>query len=175
MESGLVHVYHGDGKGKTTAAIGLTLRALGYGWHVFIVQFLKGSTSGEVAMLEKLSGVRILRGQVGTKFSFQMNEAEREEARKLHHAHLQEAMEAAVREHYDLLILDEALGACDCGLLDENVLLQAIQGRPVGLEVVLTGRNPSKAVLDVADYITEMKMQKHPYEQGQPARKGIEF
>lgn len=175
MERGLVHVYHGDGKGKTTAAMGLALRVLGSGLRVAIVQFLKGNPTGEIAILEQLAGVMILRGKAGTKFSFQMNEAEREETKKLHQANLAKAMEAVRRDQYGLLILDEVLGACGCGLLDEEILLDAIQSRPNGLELVLTGRNPSQAVLDMADYITEMKMQKHPYEQGVPARRGVEF
>lgn len=175
MKQGLMHVYHGAGKGKTTAAMGLALRALGWGWRVSIVQFLKGSPSGEVAMLEQLQGVKILRGRAGTKFSFQMSEVERDEARALHHGQLLEAMEAAGRQEYDLLILDEVLDACGCGLLDEALLMEAIAQRPSGLELVLTGRNPSQAVLDLADYITEMRLQKHPYKRGLPARRGVEF
>ena len=175
MEHGLVHIYHGDGKGKTTAAMGLALRALGCGWRVAIVQFLKGRPSGEITILEQMSGVLILRGRAGTKFSVQMNEAEREEARALHHTQLAEAMETAERQAYDLLILDEALDACGCGLLDEALLRKAIAQRPPKLELVLTGRNPSQAVLDLADYVTEMKLQKHPYEQGILARRGVEF
>ena len=175
MEHGLMHIYHGDGKGKTTAAMGLALRGLGCGWRVCIVQFLKGSPTGEVVMLEQLRGVKILRGRVGTKFSFQMSEVERNEARALHHGQLIEAMEAVGRQEYDLLILDEVLDACGCGLLDEALLLEVIDRRPSGLELVLTGRNPSRAVLDLADYITEMRLQKHPYERGLPARRGVEF
>ena len=175
MEHGLVHIYHGDGKGKTTAAMGLALRALGCGWRVAIVQFLKGSPTGEMAILEQMSGVMILRGGADTKFSFQMSEAEREESRRLHHAQLMEAMQAAKRHEYDLLILDEVLDACGCGLLDEALLLKTIAKRPLRLELVLTGRNPSQGMLDLADYVTEMKMQKHPYERGLLARRGVEF
>lgn len=175
MEHGMVHIYHGDGKGKTTAAMGLALRALGCGWRVGIVQFLKGSPTGEIMALEQMSGVMILRGRAGTKFSVQMNQAEREEARALHHAQLTEAMQAAERQGYDLLILDEALDACGCGLLDEALLLKTIAQRPPRLELVLTGRNPSHSVLNLADYVTEMKLQKHPYERGIPARRGVEF
>ncbi len=175
MEHGMVHIYHGDGKGKTTAAMGLALRALGCGWRVGIVQFLKGRPTGEIVLLEQVPEVKILRGKTGTKFSFQMNEAEREEAKALHHAQLMEAMQLADRQAYDLLILDEVLDACACGLLDEALLLKNVAQRPARLELVMTGRDPSQAVLNLADYVTEMKLQKHPYERGIQARRGVEF
>lgn len=175
MEQGRVHIYHGEGKGKTTAAMGLALRALGSGWRVYIVQFLKGEPSGEISVLETLPGVSILRGKPGTKFSFQMNGAEREEARQLHTGQLARAMAAAKAGACELLVLDEALGACACGLLDEDELLRYIADKPPGLELVLTGRGPSPALLAAADYVTEMKLQKHPFQQGLTARKGVEF
>ena len=175
MEHGLVHVYHGDGKGKTTSAMGMALRALGCGWRVGIVQFLKGKPTGEIAILEQIPGVLIFRGSADTKFSFQLSETEREEARELHQSQLLQAMQEMVTQDYGLLILDEVLDACGCGLLDEALLVETIIRRPFRLEMVLTGRNPSQAVLDLADYVTEMKMQKHPYQRGLLARKGVEF
>lgn len=175
MNKGLIHIYHGDGKGKTTAAMGLALRAAGNGWNVGIVQFLKGGPSGEIAPLEALPGVSILRGKPGTKFSFQMSEEEKAATRALHMAHLDEVIQNAQNGAYDLLVFDEALGACACGLLDEAALIHFLQNKPEALEVVLTGRGPSEALLQTADYVTEMVMRKHPFEQGVPARKGIEF
>ena len=175
MNKGMVHVYHGDGKGKTTASLGLAIRALGNGWRVCIVQFLKGSASGEVAILEKLPEVTILRGKAGTKFSYQMNEKDKAAAKQVHQRHLEQAMAAAHRGEYDLLVLDEAVGACNCGLLDEETLLEYIESKPTKLEIVLTGRNPGQRILKAADYVTEMKMQKHPFEQGAAARRGVEF
>lgn len=175
MSKGLIHIYHGNGKGKTTAAMGLALRALGSGRRVGIVQFLKGSPSGEITILKKLPGITLLRGKVSPKFSFQMSDTEREETKQLHHKYLAQSIEAANKGIYDLLILDEAVGACSCGLLDREALLNFLKNKPKPLEIVLTGRGPSREMLETADYVTEMKMQKHPYAQGITARKGVEF
>ena len=103
MEQGLLHLYYGDGKGKTTAAMGLALRALGSGKRVVIVQFLKGGNSGEIPLLAKL-GAEIYRGKAGQKFVFQMNEAEKAATRELQNRNLQNAMNRPA----DLLVLDEA-------------------------------------------------------------------
>lgn len=175
MRQGLIHIYHGDGKGKTTAAMGLALRALGCGWRVGIVQFLKGSASGEIEMLQGMSRVTILRGKSGDKFSFQMNEEEKAEAKRLYGRRLIQTAEEASKGAYDLLILDEALSACGCGLLCERELLDFIRQKPQELELVLTGRNPSETLLASADYVTEMRMQKHPFERGMTAREGVEY
>ena len=113
MKQGLVHLYCGEGKGKTTAAMGLALRALGHGEAVVIVQFLKGGETGELAGLRKLGAV-ILRGKAGQKFAFQMNEAEKAETRALQTENLQKALALPC----DLLILDEACAACRLGLVD---------------------------------------------------------
>lgn len=175
MNQGLVHIYHGDGKGKTSAAMGLALRAVGNGWRVGILQFLKGSPSGEITALQTLPGVTILRGKKGTKFSFQMTEEEKQEARALHEEHLAQIARQAGEGAFDLLVLDEAMGACGAGLLAWESLLAFVRQKPPALELVLTGRGPDEELLKLADYVTEMKMQKHPYERGIQARKGIEF
>lgn len=169
-ERGLVHLYWGEGKGKTTAAMGLALRALGAGRRVVIVQFLKGRQTGEIPLLEKL-GARVFRGKAGQKFSFQMNEAEKAETRALQTENLRQALEC----ESDLLILDEACAAWQKDLADRELLRRAVLDRPPGREVVLTGRNPPEWMLDAADYSTEMSCHKHPFEQGVPARKGVEF
>ena len=172
--SGLVHVYCGDGKGKTTAAVGLCARAVGAGKRVVLVQFLKGGETGELAPLQAL-GVRVLRGKGGTRFSFAMTDAEKAAARAVHDAHLQEAAQLTLAEGVDLLVLDEALGALRHGLLDEELLQGLVRQRPAGLELVLTGRNPPAWLLEAADYVSEFTKQKHPYEKGVPARRGIEL
>lgn len=170
MDKGLVHLYCGDGKGKTTAAMGLALRALGQGMQVVVVQFLKNGTSGELGPLRTL-GATVYSGKPGAKFTFQMNAEEKAQATKENNARLAEALQ----QPCDLLILDEICAARNSGMLDEALAKQAVLERPQHREVVLTGRNPEAWMVEAADYITEMQPRRHPYEQGIPARKGIEF
>lgn len=170
MDKGLVHLYCGDGKGKTTAAMGLALRALGQGMRVVVVQFLKNGTSGELEPLKKL-GAAVYSGQPGAKFTFQMNAEEKAQATNENNARLAEALQ----QPCDLLILDEICAARNSGMVDEALAKQAVLERPQHREVVLTGRNPEAWMVEAADYITEMQPRRHPYEQGIPARKGIEF
>ena len=170
---GLVHIYCGDGKGKTTAAMGLAVRAAGNGLKVLILQFLKNGRTGELESLAKLDHVTVIRGKGGMKFVCNMNEREKDEALRIHTENLNKVMEQA--ENYDLLILDEAMGACSCGLLNKDLLCRFLDGKPDGLEVVMTGRDPAQEFLDRADYISEIKKIRHPYDKDVPARKGIEF
>ena len=166
----MVHLYWGAGKGKTTAAMGLALRALGAGQRVVIVQFLKGASSGEIPLLEQL-GATIYRGKAGQKFVFQMTEAEKTQTRAMQTEHLR----AAMSEQADLLILDEACAAWQLELVDHSLLQQAVlQGRAVQ-EVVLNGRCPAQWMRDTAVYETEMRCHRHPYQKGVVARKGVEF
>ena len=131
--TGLLHLYYGDGKGKTTAAMGLALRAMGSGKRVVILQFLKGGKSGEVPLLEQL-GAKVYRGKAGQKFVFQMNEAEKEATRQLQNANLT----AAMADPADLLILDEAGSAWELDMVDKALLQKAVLERPAEQECVLT-------------------------------------
>lgn len=170
MEQGLIHLYWGDGKGKTTAAMGLALRALANEEKVVIVQFLKGQESGEITMLSQL-GAHIYRGKAGHKFVFQMTEEEKAQTRKMQN----ENLFAALQEPADLLILDEACAALELNMVDEHLLKKAVCEKPEGQELVLTGRNPADWMKEIADYSTEMHGWRHPYEKGIMARKGVEF
>lgn len=170
MEQGLIHLYWGEGKGKTTAAMGLALRALGAGKRVVIVQFLKGGETGEVPLLRGL-GAEIFRGKAGQKFVFQMNEEEKKENRALQTENLCRALERPA----DLLILDEACAAWQTGMVDRTLLQEAVLGKPAARELVLTGREPAPWMREAADYSTEMRCHRHPYEKGISARKGVEF
>ena len=170
MENGLIHLYWGDGKGKTTAAMGMTLRALAAGKRVVIVQFLKGSESGEIPLLQKL-GATILRGKPGQKFVFQMNEEEKTETRRQQ----QELLLSALREPADFLVLDEACAALQLQMVDEDTLRRAVLEKPQEQELVLTGRTPAPWMLEAADYCTEMHCVRHPYEKGIAARRGVEY
>ena len=170
MEQGLLHLYYGDGKGKTTAAMGLALRALGSGKRVVVVQFLKGGKSGEIPLLEQL-GAKIYRGKAGQKFVFQMNEAEKAATRALQNENLKQAM----AQPADLLVLDEAGSAWELDMADKALLKEAVLHRPAEQECVLTAHQPPQWMLDAADYVTEMKCHRHPYQKGIAARKGIEY
>jgi cob(I)alamin adenosyltransferase len=170
MEKGLVHLYWGDGKGKTTAAMGVALRALAAGKKVVIVQFLKGRESGEVKMLSQL-GAKIYRGKSGQKFVFQMTQQEKAETRKTQ----EENLLAALSQPADLLILDEACAALKLGMVDETLLKRVVLEKPEEQELILTGRDPADWMEEAADYSTEMHCWRHPYEKGIAAREGVEY
>ena len=168
--TGLCHLYWGDGKGKTTAAMGLALRALGSGLRVTVVQFLKDGRSGELEPLRHL-GANVYSGAPGMKFVPQMTPQERAAARAAH----TRLLGAALEEPCDVLILDEACAACQLDMVEEPLLRQAVCGRAQGVEVVLTGRQPAAWMLEEADSSTEMCCHSHPYERDVAARKGVEF
>ena len=171
--SGLIHIYCGDGKGKTTAAIGLAVRAAGSGKKVLLLQFFKDGKSSEFAALAHVPGIETVPQTRIFGFSWTLTPEEKEEARGYYAGLLEEAFRRG--GGFDLLVLDEAMSACTTGVIDGTRLLALLTGKPAELEVVLTGRNPSQALLDAADYVTEMKKIKHPYERGVAARKGIEY
>lgn len=172
--SGLVHLYCGDGKGKTTAAVGLAVRHSGRGGKVVFAQFLKDGTSGECRVLAKL-GVTVLAANPVGKFSFRMTEEEKAETAAALGRTFDAATGFAVRERATLLVLDEVCAAVNCGFLPEKTLTEFLESRPDSLEVVLTGRDPSENLQVYADYITEMKKRRHPFDEGVAAREGIEF
>lgn len=169
MDRGRIHVYYGDGKGKTTAAIGLSVRAVGARLTVCFAQFMKSGRSCELEGLRSL-GVRMVSG-AQCKFSYQMDEAERAEARRCNEAVLDEALLLPA----DVLVLDEAMDACQLGFLDRERVLGLLRDKPAGMELVVTGHTPDDEFLAAADYVTEAVCRKHPYQEGVPARKGIEF
>ena len=167
----MLHLYCGNGKGKTTAAMGLALRAAGRGKRVVIAQFLKGANSGERFALAQLPQVTLLPVPDAVKFSFRMTEEERRaEARRYQDLLAQIRREAP---GCFLLVLDEACAAVNTGLLPLEDLLSCLDS--LECEVVLTGRDPAPQLAERADYITSMEAVRHPFEQGISARKGIEF
>ena len=170
---GLSQVYTGDGKGKTTSAIGLAIRLLGHGGRVAIVQFLKGWEGyGEVAFLEALPGVSLERtGRadfVRPRGPQPEDYAEAERGLRL-------AEQRIAGGDYDLVILDEINVALSYGLISTRIVLDMLKRRPVHVEVVLTGRGAPDSLLDAADLVTEMVNRRHPFERGIKAREGIEF
>lgn len=173
----MVHVYCGDGKGKTTAAVGLAVRALSNGYFVVFVQFLKSGRTGEVETLKTLNNVEIIRAEGPIKFTFQMNEKEREECLGLDNELLKRALSVFLAHEKSMLILDESMGALSEGLLDFDELKEAVErwGHATNREIVLTGRDPSKEIVNLADYVSRIDKIKHPYDFGVNAREGIEF
>lgn len=171
---GMVHIYCGDGKGKTSAALGLALRAAGSGLQVLIVRFLKNDRSGEVEALKQVKGIALVPCRREFGFFWNMTEAEKGEAREYYGALFEEAWKKACGG-YDVLVLDEIMAAASHGLVDRERLLKALDARPEGLEVVMTGRDPGEDLLSRADYITRMECIRHPYEKGVSARRGIEY
>lgn len=172
MSGGLVHVYTGDGKGKTTASVGLAVRAAGSGTRVAFVQFVKGGPeSGELASLRSL-GVEVVRPAVHS--SGLMTGAATDEDR----AAAAEALESArscLAGGYGLVVLDEVCVAAAHGLIETGELVEAVHSRARDVEVVLTGRGAPGPLLGIADYITEMRAIRHPFDAGVNARRGIEY
>ena len=170
---GLVHIYCGKGKGKTTASVGLSVRAAGAGKRVLFVQFFKNGVSSEIKMLSLLPGVKTLTNSKAVNFFLKMTDEQKAEAGEIYSELLETALEQA--KDFDLLVLDEIISTCHYEIVDETKLIDFIKNKPENLEVVLTGRNPSEKLQELADYITEMTKIKHPYDKDIPARKGIEF
>ncbi len=171
---GLVHIYCGDGKGKTTAATGLAIRALGQGFKVVFVQFLKNGRSNEIGILEQFDGLKYFANKKMPTFSFKMNEQQKKESLEAHVEIFKEAVALCEKGNCDVLILDEIIGTLASALFDEDLLLDWLKNRPSNIEVILTGRNPSSRLLEQADYISEIKKIRHPYDKGIAARFGIE-
>ncbi|NLV85805.1 MAG: cob(I)yrinic acid a,c-diamide adenosyltransferase [Clostridiales bacterium] len=173
MNEGLIHLYHGKGKGKTTAAMGLCLRALGSGKKVAVIQFLKDGSSSELKVLKALPNVEVETASK-TVFSFAMTEKDREKATN-DCAELFEKARQIALNGAQVLLLDEICAAVKKGFLDSAVVEDFLKTKPKKLEIILTGREPLDFMLEAADYITEMLCQKHPYEKGIKAREGIEY
>lgn len=173
-ETGLVHIYYGDGKGKTTAAFGLAFRCAGRGKRVVIAQFLKSGGSGEVLAAERFPEITVARGRAVRKFTFQMDEREKAQTAQDCAELFRRAAELAQSGDVRLLVLDEVIDACR-GFLGLDEVAAFLDSRPEGLEVVLTGHSLPEALAGRADYISHVVKEKHPYDQGVMARPDIEF
>ncbi|MCD6503465.1 MAG: cob(I)yrinic acid a,c-diamide adenosyltransferase [Thermoplasmata archaeon] len=171
LSKGYVHVYTGDGKGKTTAAFGLAMRAAGHGLKVAVVQFMKGIEYGEIKSARKL-GIEVY--QFGTK-EFVDPKEPRDIDVKLAKEALEKAKELIFSGNYDLVILDEVNVAMSFGLVDVKDVLNIIENKPENVEIVLTGRYAPEEIIKKSDLVTEMREVKHYFMKGVIARKGIEF
>lgn len=175
MKRGLIQVYTGEGKGKTTAAVGQAVRAVGRGYKAFLVQFLKKDKgSGELLSLEKL-GVRVVSKEGECRSLSEISEEEREKIRHKWNDLLDQLKEEVDRGECDLLILDEVNVALHYGLIDEEKVLKFMREKPTCLELILTGRYAPGDIVKQADLVSEIRKVKHPFDQGIKARKGIEY
>jgi len=169
---GYIQVYTGDGKGKTTAALGLAVRALGAGLRVYLARFMKARKSGELAAFERL-GEGLDVGNYGREgfITAEPSEEDRREAAR----GLRETREIVMSGEYDVVILDEVNVALYLGLIPLAEVLEIMDSKPDGVELVLTGRNAPREIIERADLVTEMRKIKHYYDRGVTARPGIEM
>jgi cob(I)alamin adenosyltransferase len=174
MEKGLVQVYTGNGKGKTTAALGVALRAVGHGFKVLIIQFMKGNIKyGELESARKLHPHLTIKPMGRDTFVSKSNPDPADIERAQEGFAL--AKKAIENREYDIVILDEINMALDYGLIALSDLLQLIDSKPASIELILTGRNAKPEIMEKADLVTEMVERKHYYDKGIKARKGIEI
>lgn len=169
------HIYYGDGKGKTTAAIGLAVRAAGSKMKVLFVQLLKTEFSGERHILSHTENVTLTFCPLELKFTFDMDDKEKAQAAKIFKGIFDNAVTTALTEKYDMVVLDEVFEAINAHMLSESEVYEFITNAPSSMEIVMTGHNPPQKFMDCADYITEFKKIKHPYDRGITGRIGIEF
>ncbi|MCY1718728.1 cob(I)yrinic acid a,c-diamide adenosyltransferase [Prolixibacteraceae bacterium Z1-6] len=175
MQKGLIHIYTGNGKGKTTASVGLAVRALGHGFRVAYASFFKKPDTygyNEIGMLKK-------QGATVFTFSEGMPMANPQISPEEYHASTQQGLSELKKfiaeNNTQLLVLDEILIAIKYGYISEDELLEFIENKPLETELVLTGRGATEKIKKKADYITVLSKEKHPYESGVPAREGIEY
>ena len=173
-QKGLVQVFTGAGKGKTTAALGTVLRASGQGLKVFVVFFIKGDYAyGEYATLPKLPNVET--AAFGLRQFIYQNDKVNPEEKEQAKAALAKAREVMLSKRYDIVVLDEINMAVYFKLIKPGDVIQLIKDKPENVELILTGRNADEKVIAMADLVTEMVKVKHPYDKGINARKGIEY
>jgi cob(I)alamin adenosyltransferase len=174
-DKGLVLVFTGNGKGKTTAALGTALRATGYGHRVAIVQFIKGTWHyGEMDALEKIELIELHRSGAGF-YKIMGDDLPEEAHREAARRGVELAGEKLRSGRYQLVILDEINNAVHTGLLDEEDVVSLIEAKPPQVDLILTGRDARQRIVELADLVTEMKEVKHPFQQGILARKGVDY
>ena len=169
----MIHLYYGDGKGKTTAAAGLAVRAAGAGMRVLFAQFFKDGSSSEIRVLSSLPGVVTVHPGLHYGRWRTMNDEQRAEIGESCRALFAQIAERA--EEFDLIVLDEAVSAYGYCALDRETVTEFLRAEGERREIALTGRNPAPELLELADYATEMRKEKHPFDRGITARRGVEY
>lgn len=176
LEKGLVQVYTGEGKGKTTAAIGQGIRAYGNGLKVYMLQFLKGGKTGELATIDELGeNFKIFRFEKPKDFTWNLTEEEKEELRLEIREGYNFALNAVKENKCDVLIIDEIMAVLSNKFLTVEEVLHIIDNKPKSMELILTGRNVPSEIIEKSNLVTEMKCIKHYFNEGVPAREGIEY
>lgn len=176
MEQGLIQVYCGPGKGKTTAAIGLGIRALGSNLKVIMIQFLKNDNTGECRLLKTLEpGFKVFHFEKERGFTWTLTDEEKSELAQEIHMALKFAKKVMDTGECDILILDEVLGVIEKGFADVKDLQSLVEEKPEFMELVVTGRVLPDVLKDKVDYISYIEAVKHPMEEGVMAREGIEY
>lgn len=176
LKKGLVQIYTGSGKGKTTAALGQAFRAAGSGLKVYMVQFLKSDNTGELKSVEKLyPEFQIFRFEKPRGFFWTLNDSQKAELKEEIIKAFDFCKNALNSRDCDMLIMDEIMGVLHNNLLTISEVISFIKAKPEEVEVIMTGRNAPEELIEAADLVTEMKEIKHYYKAGVPARKGIEF
>lgn len=173
-ELGLMHIYSGDGKGKTSACLGIVLRSIGCNLNVVFTQFLKDGESSELKVLKKFENVTIITGKEIKGFTSKMTKEELEIVKENNNNHLKKSIRLCEEGKCDLLVLDEIMSTVNYDLVDYKLLIDFLQNRPKNIEIVLSGRNPKDKLIKMADYVSEIKKIKHPYDRGVNARFGVE-
>ncbi len=171
---GLIHIYTGTGKGKTTAATGLSIRYAGSGGKVLFTQFLKNDDSSEINILKQIENITFLPSGSYFGFTRSMTPEIKEKARIHYNSLFEKSVNMLVNNNYGMLILDEIIAADNADLIPHKKLINFLENKPGNLEIVLTGRNPSQDLLNIADYISDIKKIKHPFDKNITARTGIE-
>lgn len=176
MEKGLIQVYTGTGKGKTTAAIGQGIRTIGRGNKVYMVQFLKSGMTGELETVKRLEpDFKIFRFEKPKGFVWNLTQEQLEELKGEIRQAFDFIKEVLNNKECDMLIMDEIMGVLSNKLLDVTDVVRLLKGKPEDMEIILTGRNVPEEIREIADYISDINCVKHPFEKGIPAREGIEF
>lgn len=174
-EAGMIHIYTGEGKGKTTAALGLAIRAAGSGKKVVLLQFLKGTHSSELDIIKQIEQIKVMRLSKPYPFLRDITAEDKALMTAEQNELLQQAIALVEAGECDVLILDEVMFAYQSHTVDKKLVHYLVEEKPYGLELVLTGRNARDYFIEKADYVTEMLKKKHPYDAGYGARKGIEY
>lgn len=164
----MIHIYYGDGKGKTTSAVGLSVRAAGHGYKVLFMQFLKDDSSGEIKTMMNIPEIDVVHCPVNYGFTFQMTEKQKKETAEEYN----NMLDTAIASDAFLIVLDEVIHALNAGMIDENKLKTILYK---DCEIILTGWNAPEWLIDQADYVSEIRKIKHPYDHGIQARNGIEL
>ncbi|MDO0824747.1 cob(I)yrinic acid a,c-diamide adenosyltransferase [Desulfosporosinus nitroreducens] len=176
MQQGLIHIYTGAGKGKTTAAVGLGIRAYGQGLKVLMVQFLKGWDTGERKVIATLEPCfQLFRYKENDKFVWNMTDEEKSGLEREMRIGLNYIVEAIMSEEWDMIIMDEIMAAVNYGYLPLEEVVEIVKNKPLKLELVLTGRDAPVKLIELADYVSEITARKHPMAKGIIAREGIEY